>query len=111
MDVINESIVKFIEALITDDYATASKHLTTVVNEKVKGRIKKASSIPVFESTKKKGKKAPLAVKRKKTGAAVEEKEMPAAKDSNKNWMKGVTDKNKEKSKSFKEKLKSRKSK
>lgn len=106
MDVINESIVKFIEALIVDDYSKASNHLGKIVNEKVKLKIKDSLSIPVFESHSKKKKKSSMKVKRKKTGAAAEENTMPKAKNNNKNYMKGVKGDEKDKSSSFKTKFK-----
>lgn len=60
MDVIKENIVKFIDTMIVDNYSKAHKYLEVLVQEKVKGKIKKASKLKPFgekEETKKDKKK------------------------------------------------------
>lgn len=42
MDLIKENTVKFIDALIVDNYSKAHKFLEVIVNEKVKEKIAKA---------------------------------------------------------------------
>lgn len=42
MDVIKENTIKFIDALIVDDYKVAHKFLENVVNEKIKQMIREA---------------------------------------------------------------------
>lgn len=42
MDVVKENIVKFIEALIVDNYSEANTFLKTIVENKVKDKMKKA---------------------------------------------------------------------
>ncbi len=41
-------IVRFITAISAKNYALAHKYLTGIVNEKIKRRINKASSTPLF---------------------------------------------------------------
>ena len=42
MNLVEQNIVKFIDALIVDDYSTAHKFLENIVNQKVKGLISEA---------------------------------------------------------------------
>jgi hypothetical protein len=62
MDVIKENIVKFIDTMIVDNYSKAHKFLEVLVQEKVKGKIKKAKNLKPFE---KKGKTKAKKTKKK----------------------------------------------
>jgi hypothetical protein len=65
MDLIKENIIKFIDAMIVDNYSKAHKFLEVVVQENVKNKIKKAKNLKPFgkgkskdeTDKKKKGKK------------------------------------------------------
>jgi hypothetical protein len=58
MDVTKENIIKFIDAMIVDNYSKAHKFLEVIVQENVKAKIKKAKNLKPFgEGKKKKGKK------------------------------------------------------
>jgi len=66
MDVIKENIVKFIDTMIVDNYSKAHKFLGVLVQEKVKGKIKKAKNLKPFgkkEDEKKSKKKSKKKVK------------------------------------------------
>lgn len=57
MDVVKENIVKFIEELIVDDYSSANVILKTIVENKMKGKMKKAvKTVKLFKKGKKKTK-------------------------------------------------------
>lgn len=43
MDVIRQNTIKFIDALLVDNYSTAHKFLEVVVNEKIKQKISEAA--------------------------------------------------------------------
>ena len=43
MDVIKENTIKFIDALMVDNYKTAHQFLEVIVNEKIKQRISEAA--------------------------------------------------------------------
>jgi len=42
MDLIKENAIKFIDAMLVDNYSKAHKYLEVIVNEKVKEKISKA---------------------------------------------------------------------
>jgi len=75
MDVIKENIVKFIDTMIVDNYSKAHKYLEVLVQEKVKGKIKKASNLKPFgekeekKKSKKKGKLPAFLKKIKEKGS------------------------------------------
>ena len=75
MDVIKENIVKFIDTMIVDDYSKAHKYLEVLVQEKVKGKIKKASKLKPFgekeeeKKSKKKGGKPAFLKKMEEKGS------------------------------------------
>jgi len=79
MDVIKENIVKFIDTMIVDNYSKAHKYLEVLVQEKVKEKIKKASSLKPFgknedkkkskKKSKKKGKLPPFFKKMNEKGS------------------------------------------
>lgn len=57
MDVVKENIVKFIEELIVDNYSSANAILKTIVENKMKGKMKKAvETVKLFNKGKKKTK-------------------------------------------------------
>lgn len=78
MDVIKENIVKFIDTMIVDNYSKAHKYLEVLVQEKVKGKIKKASNLKPFgekeekKKSKKKGKLPAFLKKMKEKGSKAE---------------------------------------
>ena len=78
MDVIKENIVKFIDTMIVDNYSKAHKYLEVLVQEKVKGKIKKASNLKPFgekeekKKSKKKGKLPAFLKKIKEKGSKAE---------------------------------------
>ena len=57
MDLIKENTVKFIDAMLVDNYSKAHKFLEVIVNEKVKEKIAKAIEDEHPFKKKKKGKK------------------------------------------------------
>lgn len=73
MDVIKENTIKFIDALLVDNYKTAHQFLEVIVNEKMKQRISEAvkKENPFGKkqektSNDKKGKKSPAKGKKGK---------------------------------------------
>jgi len=51
MNLEKENIVKFIDAMIAENYSGAHKFLEVVIQEKVKAKIKKAAKKKVFGGT------------------------------------------------------------
>jgi hypothetical protein len=75
MDVIKENTIKFIDALMVDNYKTAHQFLEVIVNEKIKNRISEAAKNknPFGDKEEKtpngkKGKKSPPNGKKGKKG-------------------------------------------
>jgi hypothetical protein len=56
MDLIKENIIKFIDAMIVDNYSKAHKFLEVVVQENVKKKIEKAKNLKPFGKGKSKDK-------------------------------------------------------
>lgn len=82
MNLVQENIVKFIDSVISENYSTAHKFLGTVIEEKLKGKIKKGMKQPAFGGSpaeKKKAKesafggKFPKAKDKKKVAESVSE--------------------------------------
>ena len=89
MDVIKENTIKFIDALMVDNYKTAHQFLEVIVNEKLKQRISEAAKNknPFGKDSEDKPKKGKKSIKGKKgkklpsfIQAAIEKKNAKKAK-------------------------------
>jgi hypothetical protein len=58
MNLVQENIIKFIDSVISENYSTAHKYLGTIIEEKLKGKIKKGFEQPAFGGSKEEKKKA-----------------------------------------------------
>ena len=86
MNLSQENIIKFIDSVISENYSTAHKFLGTVIEEKLKEKIKKGLKKPAFGGSKEEKKKA----KESAFGGKFEKAKMEKAKDKKKNKKKVV---------------------
>lgn len=81
MNLSQENIIKFIDSVISENYSTAHKFLGTVIEEKLKEKIKKGLKQPAFGGSKEEKKKA----KESAFGGKFKKAKMDKAEDKKKN--------------------------